>query len=214
MSTVGSPTADDDDHRPRRLLAIDPATCTGWAAFERCPDSNALLLADWSYYDIDVSSTFQGDWYLDTEKRVFEMIERATDNGAFVVERAFLEDYFFSKRACNGASVNVKYRAVVEMCLRRRSIPYVMIAPASWFSFVVGRMKAGTATSVRKRATREAVRVKYGLSIIPERDNSRMTPYDVFDATAIGIYGALRAYPGLVVLPSRALTAPVEGHQP
>lgn len=190
-----------------RLLAIDPATTTGWVAFERCVEANTLRLVDWSFFDADTSSPYQGDWYLDSESRVVAMLDRVTDNGAFVIEHAFVEDYFFSKRACNGASVNVKYRAVIEMCLRRRAIAYAMIPPASWFAHIVGRVKHPTATSDRKRQTRTAIRVKYGLSIIPEIEagKRRMTPYDVFDAVGIGIYGATRAFPGLTVLPTQAL---------
>jgi len=181
-------------------LAVDPATSTGWAAFRATVDESVYTLDTWGHFSVDTSSSYQGDWCLAVEKSFDNVLDRFVDSG---IAHTFLEDYFFAKRCCNGAPINFKFRAVIELCLRRRGIAYTMVAPASWFAFVVGRVKARTATTERKKLAREAVRDKYGLGArIPEKEGRRLVPYDVFDACGVGIYGLLQQHPDKSITPN------------
>lgn len=166
-----------------RVLAIDPATSTGWAVLDVSPDGATLVVAC-GHFRVRANAPFDGDALLDLRARTASLIDAHGPVG-----RAYVEDFFFAKRACTGANLSVKQRGAVEMELRSRAIEYELVSPSAWFGFVVGRQVRGA--PARKAAAREAVLAKYKLAI----DGHASMPSDVFDALGIGIYGVARRWP-------------------
>jgi hypothetical protein len=199
-------------------VSIDPATSTGWACFEieiGQPDSTTAAVTFGQFRVNTRTKTGHGDWCLDMERRIDALLDTllAFDaNGGRPppsIAHAFVEDYFFSARACNGVTINVKFRAVIEMCLRRRGIEYTLVHPASWFADVVGSVPKRTATQERKKRTMLALEARYGI-VVPSHDGRRKTPSDVYDAIAIGVHALSRRHPNVRFVSPAAATA-VEG---
>lgn len=188
-----------------RYVSIDPATSTGWARFDVQPEAKTVGVTFGQFRVNTRTKTGHGDWCLDMERRIDALL----DDGP-PIAHAFVEDYFFSARACNGVTINVKFRAVIEMCLRRRGIEYTLVHPASWFAAVVGSVPKRTATQERKKRTMLALDARYGIRV-PSHDGRRKTPSDVYDAIAIGVHGLSQRHPDLSFVSSGApTTAAVE----
>lgn len=179
-----------------RYISIDPATSTGWASFEAHAveqDRFRIDLVSHGQFRVNTRTTtnVHGAWCLDMERHIDELLDTILLAGS--ITHAFVEDYFFSARACNGVTINVKFRAVIEMCLYRRGIEYTLVHPGSWFAAVVGSVPKRTPTHERKQRTARALEVAFGI-VIPSHIGRRKTPSDVYDAIAIGVHGILQRH--------------------
>lgn len=182
------------------ILAIDPATTTGFVIFDEKETSGGkqFILYSHGYWTLT---------HLDNHGKLCnEAYAKLTDILVSCdIQHAFIENYFFARRAPNGADVNYKIRAAYEMALSSKNIEYTFVAPSSWYSFVVGPSGRALKGAARKQRVRLVVRERYGLDAIPEREGRRLTPYDVFDAAGIGIYGMLQRWPGSRISPRAEL---------
>jgi Holliday junction resolvasome RuvABC endonuclease subunit len=119
------------------LLTLDPGSSTGYSLTrlevnEEGYYSNADIY-EYGYIDVDTSSDFQGDWCIDLMNRIQAMI---TDHS---VEHIAIEDYFFSKRFCNGSNVNAAFRTAIHILARQNNIEYTILNISQWKTFVAGR---------------------------------------------------------------------------
>lgn len=174
-----------------RYVSLDPALSTGWAVFESS-DCVLFKLSRFGFFDVPHSSEFVGDWLLEADRLMRDLLE-----GLPEVQKAFVEDYYFVKKYCTGVDINYKIRGIYEAALRRREVPYEMIAPQTWSAWlkpgVPRRRKLSVTES--KEATKAAVVERFKLAI-PERMGRRKTPSDVYDAIGIGIFAIVRQHPG------------------
>ena len=113
--------------------------------------------------------------------------------------------YYFSRRCCNGAALNLVLRAALYQLLCERRIPHTLHGPSHW-----KRIEAGSATPSQadvqafgkaKAATAFVVAAlarKYGIHFPTRvRVGHRHLAFktDISDAVAIGIYGMTSARP-------------------
>lgn len=196
-----------------RFVSIDPATSTGWACFVARAAPGAvrrshLELVAHGHFRVTAGATSaHGERCLELERHVEALLDALVADGP--IEHVFIEDYFFSSRACNGVTLNVKFRAVIEMCVCRRALPYTLVHPGRWFATVVGSVPKRTPTRERKALTALALERAYGI-VIPSREGRRATPSDVYDAIAIGVHG-IAGYIGVPIAGSATAASSADG---
>jgi len=106
------------------ILAIDPATNTGWALVK------GEDTATFSHGHFKISSR-------QPLKEYYEQIARLINETKPSI--VFIEDYFLNKSQCCGAALNYQLRAVVFLVLQQRDISYVLANPLTWKKCVTGR---------------------------------------------------------------------------
>lgn len=119
------------------LLTLDPATSTGYSLTTLGVDEEGYYsyadIYEHGFIDVDTSSDFQGDHCIDLMSRVQELITKHD------VGHIAIEDYFFSKRFCNGSNVNAAYRTAIHILARQNNIEYTILNISAWKTFVAGR---------------------------------------------------------------------------
>jgi len=107
------------------ILAIDPATNTGWAAFNKVEPV--------PYFSHGRFKVVGGLPLKEYYERIEELVDRLRPSIVYI------EDYFFHKTQCSGSALNYQFRAVVFLVLQQRNVPYVVVAPTTWKKSVAGR---------------------------------------------------------------------------
>lgn len=184
-----------------KVLAIDPATLSGFALLQvDLHAKRATYLGGGVVRVRCKDSDYYGDWCLDLQQQLRPLMQG--------VCRVFVEDFFFSKRQCNGASVNAYLRAAVFMLCRELGIPYDVFTPTHWKKYVSGGKIKASASDVRecdndrklaqKTFIHTALSSRFGLTF-PDHtmvDGKKLKfKYDVSDAAGIGIYGISLTWP-------------------
>lgn len=123
--------------RTLTLLTLDPATSTGYSLTRLGIDDDGYYsgadIYEHGFIDVDTTSEFQGDHCINLMERIQTLI---TDHS---VGHIAIEDYFFSKRFCNGSNVNAAYRTAVHILARQNDIEYTILNISAWKTFVAGR---------------------------------------------------------------------------
>jgi len=118
------------------LLTLDPGSSTGYCLARLSLDEKNYDKADiyeYGHIDVDLSSNFQGDHCLDLMNKIKILIEHHK------ITHIAIEDYFFSKRFCNGSNVNAAFRTAIHILARQNNIEYTILNISSWKTFVAGR---------------------------------------------------------------------------
>ena len=176
------------------VLIIDPASSTGYCIYKF--DGASADIIDWGFIEVEDTTEYDGDRYIDLAAKINKLI---TDNN---IERIGIEDYFFSGRSPQGATLNCAYRAVIHMVSRQRDIPYDILNISLWKKFVNGR---STPTKLQKAQwgkepakklmTQESLWNKWNIRF-PNHSLSKKTGkpikfrYDIVDAVGMAIFHA------------------------
>ena len=189
-----------------RILAIDPATSSGYAVFDRTPEGATLV--SFGFFDTTPSSETRcmGDVCLDYRNAIIKLLVE------FTPSEVAIEDYFFNKNTRGGANVNPALRAIAHLVIRERGIHYEVVNPLVWKRFVTGNSSA-TKEDITKhgKTTAEKARVKNALAkhwglTLPEKVKSEKTGreikfrFDISDAIGIGVFSCWNRW-GALVLP-------------
>jgi len=174
-------------NKPKLILVIDPATCTGWCVFTR-----KCTLVDYGFFKLKTVE-YVGDQLIQMMVEVKELIEK------FKPYHIVVEDYFFSRRFRQGSNMNPAFRAAIHIIVRLLELPYTIINPIDWKKFVAGRVKP-TKEEVKKYGKelskkvmiRDALVSKYNIifpDMISDASGKKVKfKYDISDACAMGIY--------------------------
>ena len=189
----------------RTVLAVDPASCTGWALFD-VAGSDARIRA-YGAIEVDKAAQSEGARMLSLRRQIASVLDALPQPP----EHAHIESFFFNRRTCNGAEINVVLRAAVYQLLEERGVPYTLHPPTHWKRFIGGTAvprKADVAKFGRAKAGKayivQALADKYGIHFpLHTRIGNRRLAFktDISDAVGIGIYGMLSTAPQLRVSP-------------
>jgi len=185
------------------LLVLDPGTSTGYCLVRLEVDDQGSYTSadiyDYNFIDVDTSSDFQGDHCVDLMSRIQDLI---LENS---VGHIAVEDYFFSKRFCNGSNVNAAFRTAIHILARQNNLEYTILNISAWKTFVSGRpgptkeqKKKWGAIPAKKLYIQQALWDYYGFRF-PNHSISEATGKpivfrcDVIDVVAQAIY-----YAGLI----------------
>jgi len=120
-----------------KLLVLDPGSSTGYCLANLEKDENNNYekadIYEVGHIDVDLSSNFQGDHCIDLMNKIKDLIINHK------VNHIGIEDYFFSKRFCNGSNVNAAFRTSIHILARQNNIEYTILNISSWKTFVAGR---------------------------------------------------------------------------
>jgi len=128
------------------ILAIDPATNTGWAAFTK-----EIPVAYFSHGRICPNKVNKlKDYY----EQITQLIVRIKPNIVYV------EDFHFNSHNACGSGLNFELRAVIYLVLQQHGVPYEIVNQSTWKKFVTGRGRPSTLQVERwgKSANKEYVR--------------------------------------------------------
>jgi Holliday junction resolvasome RuvABC endonuclease subunit len=115
------------------VVCIDPGTHTGYALISVDIGSRKANIYEYGFIDVDTTSDYQGDHCLDLMRQLEELIV------AHSVDHICIEDYFFSKRFCNGSNVNAAFRTAIHILARQHSLPYTILNISLWKTYIAGR---------------------------------------------------------------------------
>lgn len=186
------------------ILSLDPAKSTGYAIFRVIPNESASLIK-FGCFEVDNSSTFQGDHMLSMRQNVDSLLLE------FDIEFAHVETFFFSKKFCNGSDENLILRAAIYQLLREKKIEYTLHSPTVWKKFICGKARPSPAdiklygkTKAPKMMIHHALKTRYNIELPTHTmiSGRRLSfRYDISDAISIGIYGIVSTYVNTKVLP-------------
>lgn len=190
---------------PHTVLAIDPATSTGWARFSVDPEAESVGLLEYGALEVDKNATLEGDKMLSLRRQVAQILDDCTPPA----EHVHIETYFFNRRTCNGSDLNVLLRGAIYQLLCERRIPYTLHAPTHWKKFVAGtavprksdiekygKARAGKAYVVAALGEKYNIHFPRHTRIGGRRLAFR---HDISDAVGIGLYGILSNTPNVRV---------------
>lgn len=175
-----------------KYLAIDPGHSTGYCVIET--DHNKCVILEYGFYDINRSSKYEGDWYIDFEKWIINKIDTHKP------DKIIREGYFFSYNFRQGSNINVAYRTVIDMIARRREMEYIVVQPSEWKIAVCGhsrptkiQIKQYGKVNSKKYMVQEALYLKYKIrfpnySISQKNGKKIKFRHDTVDAVAMGVY--------------------------
>nr|QBK89548.1 MAG: hypothetical protein LCPAC001_00580 [Pithovirus LCPAC001] len=174
------------------FLILDPGHSTGFCIIK--VENKISTIIEYGFYDIDISSEYEGDWCLDFQKWVNSLIDK---HKPIEIVR---ESYFFSGRFRNGSNVNVAYRTVIDMASRALKLKYHTISPSIWKKFICGRStptkqqkeKYGK-LNAKKSMVQEALWIYYKIkfpNFCTSQKNKRTIKFrhDIVDAVAMAVY--------------------------
>lgn len=179
-----------------KYLVIDPGHSSGWCLFTANQDSIEII--SYGFYEIERSSTYEGDSYLNYEKWLQNKIETTKP------EEIIREDYFFSHSFRQGANVNVGYRTVIDLTARRLKLPYHVISPSEWKCWICDHVRPSKIqiqrygkANAKKWMVQEALYLKYQLrfpnfSLSQKNGKKIKFKHDTVDAVAMAIYFGLK----------------------
>jgi Holliday junction resolvasome RuvABC endonuclease subunit len=188
-----------------RVLALDPATSTGYAVCEMDATTKKTKLVSWGIIKVNTTSEFEGDWMNDLSRKIDA---RLLDPKPDLV---FVENYFFSQKKCSGAPVNVYFRAAIYALMRTRNIPYRILNPTFWKTFITGvpsgkpskeRIKRDGKAAANKTIVYEALKERFNTSFpdyIKVEGKRVKFKYDISDAVGIAYCGIHGVEPGAVL---------------
>ncbi len=174
------------------VLSIDPASSTGYALI--AIKDRVATIYEYGCLTVDLSSEYQGDHCIDLMQQLESIIYLHS------VDNICIEDYFFSKRFCNGTNVNAAFRTAIHILARHLGIPYTILNITSWKTYVAGR---STPTKEQKKrwgkelskklyiqqALWEGYGFKFPNHILSERTGKPIVfKHDIVDAVAQGVY--------------------------
>lgn len=179
----------------RHILALDPASSTGFA---KCTitDDNEVTLTDYGILEVKHSMSDQFSTVGDTCNALYDKVQSLLDPEPEIV---YIEDFFVSARCIRGVSLNFYLRGSICMLLSRRGIRYKFLSPTEWKAFITG-VRGGRPTKAMKQANANAnktiitdkLKERYGLSF-PEKikieGKLRKFKYDISDAIGIAFCG-------------------------
>lgn len=173
---------------PYHILVLDPAESTGYAVVLVDEDKSSADIFRYGFLDVDTSSNYMGDWLLDLNRTVMNLINE------YGVKMVVCEDFFFSSRFTSGSNVNPAYRAAIHMAARFLKVPYEILNISQWKSFVVGRSvptkeqkKKWGKTAANKKMVAEALVKRWKIelptySFSPKTGKPIKFRYDISDA--------------------------------
>lgn len=127
------------------LLALDPGSSTGYCLVNINKEEKADIY-EYGFIDVTLTSNYQGDHCIDLMNKIQTLIT------THKVTHIAIEDYFFSKRFCNGSTVNAAFRTAIHILTRQNNIPYTILNISSWKTFVAKR-----ATPTKEQKTKWGV---------------------------------------------------------
>lgn len=179
-----------------RILSIDPATTTGWCVIEFDRDNDTVIcIIDYGFFTINTLSDYEGDHCILMQQTIKNLINK------YDVNEICLEDYFFSRRACQGANKNLYYRGAIMIKCREMNLVYKIINIYNWKKFINGKstvskeMKRKYKSIANKMCTVISLYDTYDIKfpnqfIQSGSDKKRLVNFkmDIVDSIAIGIY--------------------------
>ena len=186
------------------FLAIDPASCTGYAIGK--VSNNDITLEDHGIIEVKHEVTEGNSSVGRTCNAMYENVESILDRMTERPTCVYIEDYFFSSRARNGVNLNLYLRGAVAMVLDKKEINYKFVSPSEWKSFVTGirsgrptkHMKDTWGTQANKKIIVDKLKERYDIDFpdtITINGRKRKFKYDISDATGILLYGIHTDYP-------------------
>lgn len=186
------------------VLSLDPATTYGYALFEvpstssdarheNDDESSIIRIHKLGIFKARSESERQneGEICIDVLNSVSELIDEAARLAADLccLLVAYVEDYYFGRRKCNGANINLYVRAATYMALAQTGIPYTRVHPSQWKSWVMrtNRHRGGTKEDI-KRTLQDRFRFSFPPYTMCD-DRKVKFKYDVSDALGIGLFG-------------------------
>jgi Holliday junction resolvasome RuvABC endonuclease subunit len=177
------------------ILVIDPANSTGYCVYNFDEINLTAEILQWGFIDVD-QHNYAGDQYIDLLSKIEKLI---VDNN---VSKIAIEDYFFSSRSSQGATLNCAYRAIVHLKCRQLKLHYDILNISLWKSFVNNRVRP-TKDQVakwgkepaKKLMTQESLYQRWSIKF-PNHSISNNTGkpikfrYDVVDAVAMAVFHA------------------------
>ena len=187
------------------ILAVDPASCTGWVLFD-VTDGEANII-EYGAIEVDKNAESEGHRMLSLRTQLDQVLRKVPNTP----KHAHIESFFFNKRTCNGSEINVILRAAVYQLLAERGIPYTLHPPTHWKKFIGGSAvprKSDIAKFCKSKAGKayivEALGDKYAIHFPTHtRIGGRRLTFksDISDAVGIGIYGMVCQTPNLRIMP-------------
>jgi len=179
-----------------KYLIIDPGHSTGYCLVSICflDKSKIGTILEYGFYEVNNKSEYVGDWCIDLQKWLEDKIKKEN------ILEVIREDYFFSKQFKTGSSVNVSYRTAIDITSRGLKLPYHVISPSTWKSFICGRSTPTKEQKTiygnkeaKKYMIQEALYSKYKIKFpnyLKSHKNGRNIKFkhDIVDAVAMGIY--------------------------
>lgn len=188
------------------ILAIDPASCTGWALFD-VDDNGCASIRGLGAIEVDKTATSEGHRMLSLRQQLLEVVRTLEAPPA----HAHIESFFFNRRTCNGSELNVVLRAAVYQLLAELGVPYSLHGPSHWKKYISGTSVPRKAdvtkfgkTKAAKAYIMQALAEKYNIHFATHtliRGRRLQFKADISDAVGIGIYGMSVSQPGLRVAP-------------
>lgn len=177
------------------VLILDPASSTGYCIYE-IDDQASVTITHWGFIDVENTTDYDGDRYIDLSNKIAKLI---ADHD---IKQVGVEDYFFSGRSPQGATLNCAYRAVIHMVCRQMNIHYDIINISLWKKLINGRTtptkeqkaKWGKEPS-KKLMTQESLYKKWNIKF-PNHSLSLKTGkpikfrYDIVDAVGMAVFHA------------------------
>jgi Holliday junction resolvasome RuvABC endonuclease subunit len=178
------------------ILVLDPASSTGYCIYKFNESTRDADIIDWGFVEVIEDFEYDGDRYIDLSNKVEQLIK---DNN---IDQVAIEDYFFSRRSPQGATLNCAYRAVIHLKCRELDIHYDILNISLWKKFINGRSIStklqksqwGKEAS-KKLMTQESLWKRWNIRF-PNHSLSKKTGkpikfrYDIVDAVAMAIFHA------------------------
>lgn len=172
------------------VLSLDPATTYGYAIFE-VRDGGHICIHRIGIVKVNhrADNLNEGEMCIDVLNSVCTLVEDASRIAAGETLTAFVEDYYFGRRTCNGANVNLYIRAATYMALAQHGVHYRRIHPSAWKSWACIGPKRGGATKDEVKRSLER-RFNFAFPDHTMHGNTKLKfKYDMSDAVGIGFFG-------------------------
>lgn len=184
-----------------RLLCIDPATTTGWCVLDFNLDDSLICIFDYGFFQIDTTSEYEGEHCIDMQVKISNLISK------YEIDEVCLEDYFFSRKARQGANKNVYLRASIMMLCRsaEQKLHYDIINIYNWKKYINGQSRVPK--EIKKKYKANANKMVTLISLYDNHDlkfpnmfmnsnTNRLVNFkmDIVDSIAIGMYHIYERY--------------------
>lgn len=177
------------------ILVIDPANSTGYCVYSFDQASLTAKILKYGFIDVD-QHNYAGDQYIDLMSKIELLI---VENS---ISKVAVEDYFFSSRSSQGATLNCAYRAIVHLKCRQLKLDYDIINISLWKSFINNRVRPSKdqvakwgKEPAKKLMTQESLHKRWNIRF-PNHSVSKNTNkpikfrYDIVDAVAMAVFHA------------------------
>lgn len=181
------------------ILSLDPGTSMGWSSFKVDISENVCHILDYGILDLSdecKTNEYTADVCITMQNKVNSLINK------YNITHVCFEDYFFSKKACNGAYLNVWLRCSIGIACRTSNIHYSIINISDWKKYIAGytqpsklMIKQYTKRLALKYMIQEALWVRWKIKFpnfsISEKTHKPVSfKHDQVDAVAIGLFYA------------------------